>query len=255
MKDTSVEELFRRLPDVTARDELVAAFQPLAMHLARRYANRGEEFSDLRQVANVGLLKAIDRFDAVQGRFSSFAVPTISGELKRHFRDNVWGIGVPRHLTDLTVASRRSHQELTQRLGRPPTTTEVAAHAGVSEQIVLELRSVGNAYRPDSLDAPHGSGDRVLIEVLGEFDESVEMFDDIDAVKAIIESMSRRDQHILFLRFHYEMTQSLIAEHVGVSQMEVSRILRRSIALIRLRLGDIGHEVEPAAGAKRPVAV
>jgi RNA polymerase sigma-B factor len=253
MNDTSVEELFWRLPDVTARDHLVAAFHPLAMYLARRYVNRGEELSDLQQVASIGLLKAIDRFDPAQGRFSSFAVPTISGELKRHFRDNVWGIGVPRHLRDLTVANRRSHQELTQSLGRPPTAGEVAAHAGLSEQIVRDLRSVGNAYRPDSLDAPPRSGDSALIELLGEADESEKMFDDIDAVKAIIEAMSRRDQQILFLRFYHEMTQSKIAEHIGVSQMEVSRILRNRIALIRLRLSDF--EPEPTAEAKHPVAV
>jgi RNA polymerase sigma-B factor len=253
MNDTSVEELFWRLPDVTARDELVAAFQPLAMYLARRYANRGEDLSDLRQVANVGLLKAIDRFDPTQGRFPSFAAPTILGELKRYFRDSTWAMGVPRHLKDLMVESRRSHQELTQNLGRPPTVTEVAAHTGLPEQIVLDLRAVGNAYRPDSLEEPQRSGDSALIELLGELDESVELFDDIDAVKAIVESMSRRDQQILFLRFYHEMTQSQIAEHVGVSQMEVSRILRNRIALIRLRLGNL--EYEPAAEAKHLVAV
>lgn len=253
MDDTFVEELFKQLPDASARDELVAAFQPLAMYLARRYANRGEELCDLRQVANLGLIKAIDRFDATQGRFTSFAVPTILGELKRHFRDNTWGMGVPRHLRDLTVDSRRSHQELTQSLGRAPTVTEVAAHSGLSEQIVIDLRSVGNAYRPDSLEAPRRSGDTALIEVLGERDESEEMFDDMDAVMAIVESMSRRDQQILFLRFYHEMAQSLIAQHVGVSQMEVSRILRNRIALIRLRLGHL--EYEPTARAEHPVAV
>ncbi len=240
MNAKSVDELFQRLPDANARDELVAAFQPLAMYLARRYANRGEELSDLRQVANVGLLKAIERFDVTQGRFTSFAVPTISGELKRHFRDNTWGMGVPRHLRDMSVDSRRSEEELTQRLGRAPTVSEVAAHAGLSEQIVLDLRSVGNAYRPDSLEAPRRGGDTLaLIELLGERDDSEEMFDDMDAVMEIVEAMSRRDQQILFLRFYREMTQSRIAEHVGVSQMEVSRILRDRIALIRIRLGEL----------------
>ncbi len=251
MNDISAEELFGRLPDAKARDELVAAFQPLAMYLARRYANRGEELSDLRQVANLGLLKAIDRFDVTQGRFTSFAVPTISGELKRHFRDNTWGMGVPRQLRDMTVDSRRSQEELTQRLGRAPTAAELAAHSGLSEQIVLDLRSVGNAYRPDSLEAPRRGGDTALIEMLGERDESEEMFDDMDAVMEIVEGMDRRDQQILFLRFYHEMTQSRIAEHVGVSQMEVSRVLRNRIALIRLRMGELERE----QGAEHPVAV
>jgi RNA polymerase sigma-B factor len=109
-----VDELFQRLPNVDARDGLVATFRPLALHLARRYADRGEELGDLGQVATIGLIKAIDRYDPRQGRFASFAIPTISGELKRHFRDNVWALGVPRRLKEQAAAGRRSHQELSR---------------------------------------------------------------------------------------------------------------------------------------------
>ncbi len=244
-----VDELFQRLPDAGVRDELVATFQPLARHIARRYANRGEELADLRQVANIGLIKAIDRYDPRQGRFANFAIPTISGELKRHFRDNVWALGVPRRLKDQAAASRRSHDELRRVLGRSPTADEVASHVGVPEQVILDLRSVGNAFRPDSLDALQRTGDTALVDRLGDCDVSVAQFDDLQAVNAILASMTERDRRILFLRFHCEMAQVAIADEVGISQMEVSRTLRRSMREIRGRLQEAEEET------RRPLAV
>jgi RNA polymerase sigma-B factor len=244
-----VDELFQRLPDSDARDELVATFRPLAFHIARRYADRGEELGDLRQVATIGLIKAIDRYDPRQGRFTTFAVPTISGEVKRHFRDNVWALGVPRRLKDQVAASRRSHQELSRVLGRSPTAGEVATRVGVSEQVVLELRAVGNAYRPHSLDALQRTGDTALIDRLGDSDAAVEKFDDFHVLEGILASMNERDRRVLFLRFHHEMTQAAIAGQIGVSQMEVSRMLRRSVRDIRVRLQEAEEQ------ARRPVAV
>ena len=232
----AIDELFERLPDADARDELVVTFRPLALHIARRYADRGEELSDLGQVAIIGLIKAIDRYDPRQGRFATFAIPTISGELKHHFRDNLWAMGVPRGLKDQVAVSRRTYQELRRALGRSPTIGEVAAHAGVPEHVITELRVVGNAFRPDSLDALQGTGNTALIDRLGASDSSVEEFDDIDELDAILASMPERDRLVLFLRFEDEMTQAAIAKQVGVSQMEVSRALRRSMRVLRGRL-------------------
>lgn len=244
-----IDELFRRLPDTDARDELVATFRPLALHVARRYADRGEELGDLGQVAVIGLIKAIDRYDPRQGRFATFAVPTISGELKHHFRDNLWVLGVPRRLKDQAAASRRSHQELRRVLGRPPTAGEVAVDVGVPEHVILELRVVGNAFRPESLDAIQGTGNTALIDRLGNSDASVEEFADLDELDAILATMSERDRRVLFLRFVYELAQTAIADQVGVSQMEVSRILRRSLQEVRARLQEAEEQT------RRPVAV
>ncbi|HVR31541.1 MAG TPA: sigma-70 family RNA polymerase sigma factor [Acidimicrobiia bacterium] len=232
----AIDELFQRLPDADARDELVVAFRPLALHIARRYADRGEELSDLGQVAIIGLIKAIDRYDSRQGRFATYAIPTISGELKHHFRDNLWAMGVPRGLKDQVAVSRRTYHELRRALGRSPTIGEVAAHAGVPEHVINELRAVGNAFRPDSLDALQGTGNTALIDRLGASDASVQEFDDVDELDAILASMTERDRRVLFLRFDDEMTQAAIADQVGVSQMEVSRALRRSLRVLRARL-------------------
>ena len=247
MRDT--DELFQRLPDIDARDELVATFRPLALHIARRYADRGEELGDLGQVAIIGLIKAIDRYDPRQGRFATFAVPTITGELKHHFRDNLWALGVPRRLKDQSAASRRSHQDLRRVLGRPPTAGEVAVDLGVSEHVIVELRAVGNAFRPDSLDALQGADDTALIDRLGTRDASVEEFADLDELGTILASMTERDRRVLYLRFHYELSQTAIADQVGVSQMEVSRILRRSMREVRARLQETEEQT------RQPMAV
>ncbi len=235
--DKQVRDLLQRLPDEEARAELVAHFRPLALHLAQRYANRGAELNDLRQVALLGLLHAIDRYDPEFGaRFTSFAVPTITGELKRFFRDNLWGTGVPRRLKDISVTSRRANEELGQRLGRSPTVGEIAAHIGVSPQEVVDAAALGNAFRPDALDAPVGDGTATVIDMFGATDERIELFEDLDSLKPLLESQPERERQILYLRFYCELTQRQIAERMGISQMHVSRILARSLDTLRQSL-------------------
>lgn len=236
MQDSAVAEFFERLPDSSARAALFTAYQPLAMGVARRYANRGAELGDLRQVAGIGLLNAIDRYDMHCGsRFTSFAVPTIAGELKRYFRDSLWGTGVPRRLKDLKVTSRRPVDELTQKRGRTPTPAELAAYIGVPERDVLEMMSIANAYRPDSLDATN-AGDGGETDLPSQGGDPTGILDDVDAVRTAVASLRPLEQDILELRFSLEMTQSQIAAQIGMSQMQVSRILRKTLEILRVRL-------------------
>lgn len=237
MPVANVEELFGRLPDAAAREELTENYRPFAYHLARRYKDRGESLADLRQVALIGLLNAIDRFDTNHGvSFTSFAAPTISGELKRHFRDNVWGIGVPRRLKELAVAYRKADLQLLQMLGRRPSPTEVAAHVGMTEDDALAVIAINNGYRPDSMDAPVRTTDRAISDLLEVEDDAIGLFDEMEAVRSITASMSELRREILSLRFGEEMTQRRIANKVGVSQMTVSRLLQTSIETIRLNM-------------------
>ena len=236
MLDTVAEDLFGRLPDPLARTSLFNAYQPLAMHVARRYAHRGAELVDLRQVAGIGLLKAIDRYDPLHGaRFTSFAVPTIAGELKRHFRDNIWGTGVPRRLKDLSATCGWAGEDLTNALGRTPSTAELAAHIGVPAADLLEVARLANAYRPDSLDVP-------AVRDLGatgpspDDPDAMGLFDEVDAVRALVRALSPIEQVVIELRFSLEMTQSQIAERVGLSQMNVSRMLQRTLKTLRTRI-------------------
>lgn len=235
MRDERVAALFRQLPDARVRDELFEAFQPLAIHLAQRYARRGLEREDLTQVAFVGLINAIDRFDPNYGsRFISFAVPTITGEIKRHFRDASWGTGVPRRLKDVSGISRRVNEELTQRLGRPPTIDEIAEHSGLAPDDVVEAAALGSAYRPEALDAPVGDDDWSRSDALGEDDTRYALIEDLETLKRILATRSERDRQILHLRFYHELTQRQIADRVGVSQMHVSRILAACLEEMRL---------------------
>lgn len=226
MQDEQAEVLFRLMPADHARAALVDLFTPLAVHLADRYARRGQEREDLIQVALMGLLNAIDRFDPDFGsRFVSFAVPTITGEIKRYFRDSGWGTGVPRRLKDVSVASRRANEELTQRMGRSPTVEEIADHTGLLADDVAEAAALGSAYRPEALDAPMGGDDAARIERMGSCDDRIDLLHDLDAMKGLLDSRSERDREILYLRFYEELTQRQIAERVGISQMHVSRLL------------------------------
>lgn len=236
MHDTTEAQLFGRLPDPSARTSLYEAYEPLAMHVAGRYAHRGAELPDLRQVAGIGLLNAIDRYDPHLGtRFTSFAVPTIAGELKRHFRDSLWGTGVPRRLKELRVTCGWATEDLTNALGRVPTTAELAAHVGVPESEIHEVARLSNAYRPDSLDVPatreagaRGPSDAQR-DAMGSFDEA-------DRIRELLRSLPELQQTILELRFSFEMTQTEIATQVGISQMQVSRLLRRALDTMHTRL-------------------
>lgn len=238
MLDTAAAQLFGRLPDASARTSLYEAYQPLAWHVAGRYAHRGAELPDLRQVAGIGLLNAIDRYDPLLGtRFSSFAVPTIAGEIKRYFRDSLWGVGVPRRLKDLKATCGWAGEELTGALGRIPTTAELAAHIGVPEADIVEVRRLANAYRPDSLDVPAIREAGVRGPAPGDANSDVmRSFDETDGVRSLVLSLSPLRQDILDLRFSFDLTQKQIAARLGMSQMQVSRLLRRSLDTMRTRL-------------------
>lgn len=234
MHEERAESLFPRLPEPAARQELFELFRPLAIHFAKKYSHRGVDQEDLVQVAYVGLLNAIDRFDPEYGtKFISFAAPTIAGELKRYFRDVGWGTGVPRRLKEVSVLSRRANEELTQRLGRSPTIDEVADEIGVSVEEVTEAASLGSAYRPDALDAPMGEGGFSLLDSLGNEDRHISHVVDIEALQPLLASRPARERRILHLRFYEEMTQRQIAEVMDMSQMHVSRLLSSSLEKLR----------------------
>jgi RNA polymerase sigma-B factor len=229
-------ELLRRWrdhDDRTAREELVARMLPLARSLARRYANKGEPLDDLEQVASVGLLKAIDRFDLDREvKFATFAVPTIAGEIKRHFRDRGWMLRVPREVQELNAKLSRSREALTRELGRSPTVNELAASAGASVDQVVEALSAGDAYRMMSLDEPLADGVGVL-EAIGADDEGFERTEQRLMLRSGFDELAPREREILRLRFFEGLTQREIADEVGISQMHVSRLIRRSVDALR----------------------
>ncbi len=245
LDDTERERLrekfkeYGRTGDRATRDQLIEAHLRLAEHLARRFSNRGVALDDLIQVAALGLVKAVERFDPERGlEFSTFATPTIVGELKRHFRDKGWAVRVPRRVQELHVEINALVGELTQRLGRSPTIAELAGVAGTSEEDVLEAMEAAQAYRSASIDAPTGGGDedaRGLAAQLG--DEDVNLFDAENRmlIADLLTALPKREQLMLRLRFYDGMTQSQIADRLGISQMHVSRLLAKSLAVLRER--------------------
>jgi RNA polymerase sigma-B factor len=237
-------ELFQRLSDLPPGDserlrirgELVELHLPLVEYLARRFRNRGEWLDDLTQVATIGLIKSIDRFDLERGvEFSTYATPTIVGEIKRHFRDKGWAVRVPRRLQELKLALTKAIGALAQRLGRAPTVAELAAHLQMSEEDVLEGLESANAYSTVSLDAPD-SGDEdapAVAESLGMVDDALEGVEYRESLKPLLERLPPREKRILLLRFFGNMTQSQIATELGISQMHVSRLLAKTLAQLR----------------------
>jgi RNA polymerase sigma-B factor len=237
-------ELFERLSGLPADDEerlrirgeLVELHLPLVEYLARRFRNRGEWLDDLTQVATIGLIKSIDRFDLDRGvEFSTYATPTIVGEIKRHFRDKGWAVRVPRRLQELKLALTKAIGDLAQRLGRAPTVAELAAHLQMSEEDVLEGLESANAYSTVSLDAPD-SGDEdapAVAESLGMVDDALEGVEYRESLKPLLERLPPREKRILLLRFFGNMTQSQIATELGISQMHVSRLLAKTLAQLR----------------------
>ena len=239
-----VHSLVRRYQegDLAARDELFRRFVPLAKRIAGRYHHRGEPQDDLNQVAYLGLLKAIDRYDPALGPFVGYAVPSILGELKRHFRDTGWSMRVPRSMQERVLEVSDAMDMLPAELGRSPTPTDVAAHAGLALEDVLEALEAGTAYSPASLDAPstgEGDGRWTLGDGLGADDPGYELVDLEQALAPAFRALPTREQTILRLRFVDDLKQSEIAERVGISQMHVSRLLRRS--LDRLGRAAEGH--------------
>jgi RNA polymerase sigma-B factor len=224
--------------DHRAREELVNRFLPLARNLARRYAGAREPFDDLLQVASLGLVKAIDRFDVERGAaFSSFAVPTILGELKRYFRDLGWSVHVPRGAQEQALKVQEAHERLTTSTGRPPTVNQLAEYLELSVEDVLNALETSAAHHSTSLDAPREDRDSgesgALVDLFGEEDGRYELVDETVTISTAARELSVRERRVLALRFVNDMTQSQIAQEIGVSQMQVSRILRR--ALNRLR--------------------
>jgi RNA polymerase sigma-B factor len=225
-------EHYRATGDPAARAALVERFMPLARKLAGRYRRGAEPLEDLRQVASLGLLKAIDRFDPAQGTaFTSFAVPTILGELRRHFRDTGWALHVPRDLQELAVRVNGAVEELGDSLGRPPGVAELGAHLGVSPEQVLEARAASAAHHAASLDSPlHEAPDApTLAETLGAEDAGLDAAEAAITVERLLGGLDERDREILRLRFAEDLTQSEIGARVGISQMHVSRLLRRAL--------------------------
>ncbi len=238
-------ELFARFADLAAddptrqrvRDRLVEMHLPLVEYLARRFAGRGEPLDDLVQVGTIGLIKAVDRFDIERGvEFSTYATPTVVGEIKRHFRDKGWTVRVPRRLQELRASLSSATSDLTQNLGRSPTVAELAGHLKIGEEEVLEGLESANAYTAVSIEASDGEGGLSVADTLGAEDLSLEGVEYRESIKPLLDSLPARERRILMLRFFGNFTQSQIAAELGISQMHVSRLLARTLAQLRERL-------------------
>ncbi len=234
------DELFVRWQqhgDRHARDELVKRFLPLARKLARRYSGAREPFEDLLQVASLGLVKAVDRFDLDRGTaFSSFAVPTILGELKRYFRDLGWSVHVPRGAQEMALKVEEAQQQLTARSGRPPSVQDLAQYLELSIEDVVDALETAAAHHCVSLDTPRDDGEGesgTLADAFGQEDERLELVDATVSIAAAARHLPARERRVLLLRFVEDKTQTQIADQIGVSQMQVSRILRRALAQLR----------------------
>jgi RNA polymerase sigma-B factor len=218
------------------RDRLVTGHLPLAEHIAQRFSGRGVAKEDLVQVARVGLINAVDRFDPARGSdFLSFAVPTVMGEVRRHFRDTGWVIRVPRRLKELHLSINNASTQLSQRLGRAPTPSEIAEHLGLTPEEVYEGLEAGNAYHSMSLDEVLSADTENLAlgDTLGEEDAALAGVENHETLQPLVRQLPERERTILALRFVHNMTQTQIAERVGISQMHVSRLLARTLKKLR----------------------
>jgi RNA polymerase sigma-B factor len=248
-------ELLRRYHDggdLQARERLIEQYLPLVRSLARRYSYRGEQLEDLVQVGCIGLIKAIDRFDIERGvELTTYATPNIIGEIKRHFRDKGWSVRVPRGLQELNVRLSHIIEEQTVQLERSPTIAELAKAAGVEEEEVLEALESGQAYATLSLSAPAGGGDEGSdldpLESLGEIEHEYEVSEDRAVLAPGLRALDDRERRILHLRFFEGLTQSQIAQQVGISQMHVSRLIRRALEKIR-------DEIAAEQSVRRPAS-
>lgn len=230
---------YRRTQDRALRNRLIEHHVHLAQSLARRFANRSEPLDDLEQVAMLGLLKAVERFDPERGTpFGAFAVPTVIGELRRHFRDQGWMVRVPRRVQDLHLRIGAVISELSQQLGQSPTPRQIAQAAGVRDEDVLEALDAGNRYRPTSLDVAPGGGTGG--EALpGDADIEFASVEDRATLLNLLHRLPEREQRVMYMRYFEDMTQAEIAQAIGVSQMHVSRLLSRSLeALAREQAND-----------------
>ncbi|MCV7204108.1 B/F/G family RNA polymerase sigma-70 factor [Mycolicibacterium peregrinum] len=242
-----VRDMFRELSGLSEdsparerqRERIVERCLPLADHIARRFDGRGEPREDLVQVARVGLVNAVNRFDVEAGSdFVSFAVPTIMGEVRRHFRDNSWSVKVPRRLKELHLRLGAATAELSQRLGRAPTASELAEELDMDREEVIEGLVAGSSYNTLSIDSG-GGGDEdapAIVDTLGDMDDGLDQIDNRETLRPLLAQLPERERTVLLLRFFESMTQTQIAERVGVSQMHVSRLLAKSLARLRDQL-------------------
>jgi len=228
--------LYRDGGDPEARGLLIERHLPLVRSLARRYANRGEPLDDLVQVGSIGLIKAIDRFDLERGvELATYATPTVIGEIKRYFRDKGWSVRVPRGLQELSLRLSQLVDELTIRLERSPTIAELAEAADVEEEEVLEALESGQAYSAASLSTPSGGAEGELdpLESIGGLEHEYDVSEDRVLLEPGLAALDERERRIIHLRFWLGLTQSQIAQRVGISQMHVSRLIRRSLEKLR----------------------
>ena len=229
-----------RAGDESARDRLVEQYMPLVRKIASRYAGRGEPLEDLVQVGSIGLVLSIDRFDVERGvKFTTYAVPTIVGEIQRHFRDRAWAVHVPRRMKELSLKLARTIETKTADLGRSPTIAELAAETGLEEEEVVEALETYHAYSTRSLSQPLGLGESdegTVEDLFGGPDLGYEEVEQGAFLESGLQALDERERTIVELRFFEGLTQSEIAARIGISQMHVSRLLRRSLAVMRGRL-------------------
>jgi len=233
-----------RAGDTHAREQLIERYLPLARRLARRYQRSEEPLEDLVQVASLGLVKAVDRYDTAREiAFSSFAVPTILGELRRHFRDRTWSVRVPRELQELALRVDKAVSSLSSRTGHAPTVAEIAEELGASEEQVLDALQAASAYHASSLDAPRagsgeeGSGESVA-DAIGAEEGGFERAEERATLEPMLAHVTERERLVLTLRFGEDLTQAEIGERIGVSQMQVSRLIRQALMRLREELGE-----------------
>ncbi|MFY9920755.1 MAG: SigB/SigF/SigG family RNA polymerase sigma factor [Mycobacterium sp.] len=241
-----VTDMFRRMATLNPesieyqrqREAIIERCLPLADHIARRFRNRGEPLEDLTQVARVGLLNAVNRYNVDNGaEFIAFAVPTMMGEVRRHFRDHGWSVKVPRRLKELNSQLKNAREELSHQLGRAPTASEIAERLGIDREEVVQGQIASSAYSTLSADAPAGGGDdddgRSVTNTIGDLDANLEKVLDVATVRPLLAALPDREQTVLRLRFFENMTQTQIAGRLGISQMHVSRLLARSLGALR----------------------
>ncbi len=237
-------ERFAQTRDPADLERLTVRYMPLARKLAARYGGGRESFEDLLQVASIGLVNAINRFEPERGfAFSSFAAPTILGELRRHFRDRGWAVRISRDLQERSLQVEKASSELPTRLGRSPSVMEIAEHVRATEEEVLEAIEAGHAHHVASIDARRDNGDgesQSIVETIGDLDGGFETVEHAVQMSSAVTGLSKRDRLVLFRRFAEDRTQSEIAEEIGVSQMQVSRILRASLQKMRYELDGDG---------------
>lgn len=231
------------------RDSVIERCLPLAEHVARRFSDRGEAFDDLLQVARIGVIHAVDRFDEDRGEnFLAFAVPTVMGEVRKHFRDSAWAMRVPRRLKEASLRIAAASDELAQHFGRSPRPSELAEHLDLPVSDIIEGLTARSAYRTTSIDAePSGTEGTALRDTLAAEDHELARVEDYLTIQPAVEALDQRDRRILNLRFFHAMSQSEIAERIGISQMHVSRILSRTLASLR---NEVSSSPDAEGGSK-----